>query len=297
VYAMLAADPRVFTMSRYVKTSVDKSLNDLRDKRLLTVNADKISRIAVLREDKKQEIEFGRNKDEWQILQPRPLRADNQKVGALARQLTDAKMDLGPSGGQDAAAEFARAKPMVVVKVTDESATQELQVRRQRAGKNPDAYYVKSSAVDGAYKIDSELGRGLEKGLDDYRNPKLFDFNEPSKIELHDGSKAYFLTRSGEDWWSNGKKMDSASVQSLIGKLRDLTAVGFPDSGFGSPTIEAEIASEDGRRVEKVQMAKSDNGYVARRDNEPALYRLDSAAVDDLQKAAEGTKLAAATGK
>ena len=37
VYVMLSGDPRVFTMPSYTKNSVDKSLNDLRDKRLLTV--------------------------------------------------------------------------------------------------------------------------------------------------------------------------------------------------------------------------------------------------------------------
>ena len=75
MYAMLAGDPRVFTMASYSKTSVDKSLNDLRDKRLLTVNPDKISRIELVR--KNQDIEFGRNKDEWQILRPKPLPADS----------------------------------------------------------------------------------------------------------------------------------------------------------------------------------------------------------------------------
>jgi Domain of unknown function (DUF4340) len=43
VYTMLAGDPRIFTMASYHKTSIDKSLNDLRDKRLLTVSVDKVA--------------------------------------------------------------------------------------------------------------------------------------------------------------------------------------------------------------------------------------------------------------
>ena len=61
-YAMLAGDPRVFTMASYAKTSLDKTLNDLRDKRLLTVNPDKISRLELVR--KNQDIELGRKQDE-----------------------------------------------------------------------------------------------------------------------------------------------------------------------------------------------------------------------------------------
>ena len=76
-FAKLAADPRVFTIASFTKTSVDKTLNDLRDKRLLTANSDKLSRVDLIR--KGQNIEFGKNKDDWQILKPKPLRADSTR--------------------------------------------------------------------------------------------------------------------------------------------------------------------------------------------------------------------------
>jgi hypothetical protein len=291
-YTMLAGDPRVFTMATYTKNSVDKSLNDLRDKRLLTLNSDKISRIEVVR--KNQAIEFGRNKDEWQIVKPKPLRADTTQVSELVRKLTDAKMDLTVTDSKAGAAAFAHGTEVGTARITDESGTQSLQVRKQK-----DTYYAKSSAVDGTYKVDADLGKALDKGLEDFRNKKLFDFGyaDPNKMELHDGSKAYFLTRSGEDWWSNGKKMDAESVQSAIAKLRDLAADKFADTVFANPTIEVLVTSEDGKRTEKVQIAKSSNGYIAKRENEPALYHLSSSSIDDLQKAAEEMKPAAAPSK
>ncbi|MGB7131446.1 MAG: DUF4340 domain-containing protein, partial [Candidatus Sulfotelmatobacter sp.] len=171
IYAMLAGDPRLFTMPSYEKTSIDKSVDDLRDKRLITIDADKMSRIDL--ERKNQDIEFGRSKEEWQILKPKPLRADDVQVGDLARKLADAKMDLSGSdtSGNDAASAFAHATPVATAKVTDQSGTQELQIR-----KNKDTYYAKSSVVDGAYKVDPSLGNALDKGLDDFRNKKVFDF-------------------------------------------------------------------------------------------------------------------------
>ena len=295
---MLAGDPRVFTMSKYSKTSVDKSLNDVRDKRLLTVNAGKISRIELINKRKNQEIEFGRDNGEWKIVKPQSLRADSVQVSELTHKLADAKIDLSGSASMDDAAAFVHATPIAIVKVTDESGTQELQVRKSQVGK--DKYYAKSTAVDGAYRIDSDSGQAVDKGLDDFRNKKLFDFgdNEPNKIELRDGSKTYFLTRNGEDWWSgNGKKMDADSVQSLISKLRDLNANKFLDSGFAQPAIDASVVSDDGKRREKVQLAKSSGGYVARRENESALYQLSSSSVAELQKAAEQIKAAAAPDK
>lgn len=287
VYAMLVGDPRVFTVSSYNKNSVDKALNDWRDKRLLTANPDKLSRVELI--CKSQTIEFGRNKDEWQILEPKPLRADNFAVSELIRKLTDARMELGgtEADNKESASAFAHATPVATAKLTDESGTQQLEVR-----KNKDTYYGKSSVVEGAYKLGSDLGAEFDKGLDDFRNKKLFDFgfNDPNKVELHNGSKAYYLTRNGEDWWSNGKKMDAGMVQTFIAKLRELSANKFIDSGFATPTIEADVTSDDGKRVEKISLTKSGNDYVAKRENDPGLYRVDSSAVDDLLKSVDDIK-------
>jgi hypothetical protein len=292
VYAMLAGDPRVFTIASYTKTSIDKSLNDLRDKRLLPVEADKVSRIEVVK--KGADIEFGRNKDDWQILKPSPMRADGMQVGDLVRDLTNSKMDLTGSDAKDASSKFASGTPVATAKITDESGTQELQVR-----KNKDDYYAKSSAVDGAYKVDSSLGKDLDKKLEDFRNKKLFDFgyNDPNKIELQNGGKAYYLTRGtagADDWWSNGKKMDAANVESVISDLRDLNASSFPAAGFSNPTINVVVTSEDGKRTETVHIAKSGDHYIAKRESEPSLYELNSSSVDALLKAADAVKPASA---
>jgi hypothetical protein len=294
IYAKLESDPRVFTIPSFTKTSVDKSANDLRDKRLLTVNSDKISQVDLVA--KKQEIAFGRNKDEWQIVKPKPLRADVAQVDELVRALTDAKMELNAADDQKkTAAAFSAATPLATAKVTAESGTQALQVR-----KNKNDYYAKSSAVEGIYKVPSTLGQALDKNLEDFRNKKLFDLGseDPTKIEIRDGSKTSFLTRSGEDWWSgSAKKMDAGTVQELIDKVRDLSASKFVDSGFTAAVIDLTITSNDGKRVEKVAISKAGEDYIAKRENEPALYQLDSKAVDDLTKSAADVKPAAVPGK
>lgn len=293
VYAVVAGDPRLFTMPSYEKTGIDKSVNDLRDKRLLTVDPDKISRIDLDRENKKNEdIEFGRNKNEWQILKPKPLRADDMQVGDLARKLSDARMQLtGPGASEnDAASAFAHAAPVATVKVTDPSGSQELQIRKSK-----NDYYAKSSAVNGVYKVDSSLGTILDKSLNDFRNKKIFDFGfaDPDKIEMHSGSKSYFLTKGGNDWWGpDGKKMDPDTSQSFLSQLRDLTASEFVDSGFANPTLDITVASDSGKRVENVSIAKSGDHYVAKRQNETGLYQLDSSAIEALQKSAESLKAA-----
>jgi hypothetical protein len=284
-YAMLEGDPRVFTVASYVKTGLDKSLNDLRDKRLLTFDQDKLSRVELIA--KKQDIEFGRDKDQWQIVKPKPLRADGLQVDEMLRKLKDAKMDLTLSDddAKKAAAAFASGAPIATVKLTDPSGTQQIEVR-----KNKDDYYAKSSTVAGVFKATPELGMGVDKSLDDFRNKKLFNFgfNDPSKIEVHANGKTYAFQKGGDDWFSNGKKMDSTSVQSFLDKLRDLSASKFVDTGsLGTPSIDITVVS---KTTEKVLIAKQGSDYIAQRENEPALYGLDAKTVDDLTQAASDVK-------
>src|SRR5712672_1435281 len=117
VYAAIAGDPRVFALSSYKKSSFDKSADDLRDKRLLTFDSDKVSAIELTA--KKQTMSFARGKDEWQIVKPKPFRADRSQVEDLLRTLQDAKMDLSASEDEKkVSAAFASASPFAAAKVT-----------------------------------------------------------------------------------------------------------------------------------------------------------------------------------
>src|SRR5437899_233454 len=293
VYAAIAGDPRVFALSSYKKNSFDKSTNDLRDKRLLPFDSDKVSSIELTA--KKQTVAFGRSKDEWQIVKPKPFRADRSQVEELLRSLRDAKMDLsGSEQEKKTSAAFGTGTHFATARVTDVSGTQELQVR-----KNKDDYYAKSSAVAGVYKLSSGTGTGLDKSLDDFRNKKLFDFGfaDPDKIELHDGSKNYSLTHSGDDWLSGSAKIDPGASSALIDKIRDLSASKFPETGFTTAAMDLTVTSDGGKRIERVFISKNGDNFVAKRQDEPALYELTASAVTELQKAAADLKPAPPPGK
>jgi hypothetical protein len=291
-FARVEGDPRIYTIPTYTQANFDKSSRDLRDKRLLTFDSDKLTRIEL--QAKGQAIEFGKNnQNEWQILKPRPLRADGGQMEDLIRKLKDARMDTVPSDEDavTAATAFASAATVATAKVSDSAGTQQLQVRRD-AGKN---YYVRSSAVEGVYKIGADLGDGFDKGLDDFRNKKVFDFgwNDPGRIDLRDGAKQASYQKSGDKWISGGKTMDPAAMQAVLDKLRDLAAVKFAEKGFTTPEIEVTVTTADGKRTEKAALAKSGSDWLARREGDPALYQIDPAAVAELQKSAAAVKEAA----
>ena len=55
---------------------------------MLTFNSDKLTRVTL------NSIEFGKSgPTDWQILKPKPMRADGAQVDELVRKLKDAKID------------------------------------------------------------------------------------------------------------------------------------------------------------------------------------------------------------
>jgi ribosomal protein L12E/L44/L45/RPP1/RPP2 len=287
-YAKLPDSSRVYTIASYVKTGLDKTVNDLRDKRLLTFDSDKITRVALAA--KGVPVEFGKNaQSEWQILKPRPLRADATQVDSLVGKLKDAKMDplVSDDDAKKAAAAYASGTKVAVATVSDSSGDQTLEVHKDK-DKN---YYAKSSVVEGIFKVPAHIGDALDKGIDDFRNKKLFDFgfSDPTKIEL----KGATYIKSGDKWMSGARTMDNTAVQSLIDKLRDLAATKFADQSAGDPVFEATVTSNGGKKVEKVTIRKQGSQYFAQREGEPSIYELDAKPVDDLQAAASAIKEAA----
>ncbi|MBV9760572.1 MAG: DUF4340 domain-containing protein [Acidobacteriaceae bacterium] len=295
VYARANSDPKVYAVASSIKTSLDKSVNDLRDKRLLTFDSNRLTRIELV--SAKSDIEFGKNnQNDWQILKPQPYRADSFQVEELLRKLTEAKMDLSASAddAKKLEAAYASGQPVGTVKVSDAAGTQSLDIR-----KNKDDYYAKSSVVNGVYKISADLGKEIDKPLDDYRNKKIFDFGfaDPTKIDLQQGGSEKAYSRSGSDWKLGGQTMDPGSVQAFIDKLRDLSATKFVTTGFTTPAFSVTVTSNDGKRVEKAEFAKTADGYIVQRENEPSLYQVDGKAADDILGASKAIKPAASAKK
>ena len=286
-YVMVSGESKVYSIPKNTKANLDKSLTDLRDKRLMPVDFDKLTSVEI--NGGKLHLTFASEDGQWTVRNPANLRGDTSKMEAIIEKLRTVTMDPSApeADAKKAASLFASGTPIATIKATDASGTQELQVRK--AG---DAYYAKTSAMDGVYKVPNELGDAINKDAEDFREKQVFDFgaDDPDKIEFHDGPKAYFLTRSGEDWWSDGKKMDPVAVQEFLRSIRTLTATKFASSGFSSPAISVVATSKDGKHIEKVDIAKSGNDYLAKRAEAPALFVLDSKAVEDIQKAAGDLK-------
>lgn len=292
-YARIDGDARLLTLSSFSKGAVDKAQKDLQDRRIIPFDADKVTRVELT--SKGATVEFGKNtKAEWQIVKPSPMRADGANVDDLVRKLKDVKIDLAMSAKdqQHANEEFAKSAPSATVKITDASGTHTIDVRK---GKD-DTYYAKGSGIEGALQLTRDVGEAATKATGDFRQKKLFDFGwtDPTRVEVKDssGGVTRVLAKDAGKWKEGSAEMDSISVQTLIDKLRDLTASSIKDAGAGAAFLEATVTAGEGNKTEKVLISKTGDKYFGMRDGEPAVYELAKVAVDELQKVARDVKAA-----
>lgn len=283
-YAKVEGKPAVYTIFSSTKSNFDKSLNDLRDKRFLPFNSDKVTAITLT--SKGPAFSFGKNaQGEWQIVTPSPMRADSMQVDDLLRKLKDAKMDLTASDDKKAASEYASGTNVGTAVVTDNSGPYTINIHQAK----DKTYYAKSSAIEGIYKLTGDAGDGLkDKDVDSFRNKKLFDFgfSDPSRLDL----SGVVYQKSGDKWNGPSGQIDSSSIQSVIDKLRDLSASKFAANMSGTQVLTIAVTAGDKNKLERVTINKAGDAYNAQREAEPAIYVIDAKNFEDLQKAISGIK-------
>jgi len=112
VYAQLDRFPTVFTLSVGTKAILELPIVDLRDKRLLPLEAADINGVRILDEDS-QTVTLGRVETGWQVLEPIQSKADTARVEVLVRDWAEAIAIQFPTGTLaeilDAAEAAARA--------------------------------------------------------------------------------------------------------------------------------------------------------------------------------------------
>ena len=294
VFARLAGDPRLFTVYSYNKTSFEKSVFDLRDKRLLRLDEDSISYVTVRAGG--HELGFRREDGDWRIEEPMTLRADDFAVGDLARAIRTAEMTEVLAEG-DESAEYSFRTPVATVEIVDGNGTHELVV-----AKTDDVYFARSSAQEGVFEVGSTFAESLDKPVADFRDKKLFDFgySDPAKIEVRAGDLLVTLSDAEDKWLlesDGGREVDGVKVQTLLDRLRGLTATDFPSDraedqqrfGLQDAEIEATVTPEgEDATPERVLVSSADGTPVyAVREGEPSTYQIEPSAAGNIRRAVE----------
>ncbi len=302
VYAMKPGEKRVFLVAGFNESTFAKKPFDLRDKRILDFERDKIDSVEVVRDA--NTVLLARSGSEWVVKQPIQARGDYSAIEALITKLASGRMTRLVEGAgstpKDAAglAKYGLAKPVARISLGTGSARATLALGKEEEG----AVYAQDQGRGLIFTVDPTFMSDLKSAAGDYRDKEMFEtrgFNA-AQVRVVRGAETLEFRKSagtgenaGEKWQRvvDGKPadVDMAKMEDFLSRLTALRAQSFvavsPSTGLATPSLVVSSSYDNGK-FERVRIAKNAEVFGAR-DGEPGVAKLDTAAYDEAIKALE----------
>ena len=214
-YAKLADAPGIFLSPVSGSKAFQKSLTDLRDKKILVLAPDDIEFVRI--ENGKSLMEFQKTGKDWRIKQPVDLKADAEEISGLLAAIESARAtDFADEAVNSTSAGLA--PPAVKITLHDAKAKAD---RVLSLGKSPakDQYYAQNSSRPAIMIIGKDLADKARRPLIDWRDRSIahFERNNVDEMEIVRGVEKIALKKQGEDWkFADGRKAQADKVMQLL---------------------------------------------------------------------------------
>jgi len=305
IYAMRPDEPTVLLVGEELWNAVPKNVAVLRNRTLVEVDRDKVTRLQI--EGSKGMVEIAREGDQWKIVAPEPLATDQVEVGAVLSRVRELRAQAFLSDDASGIGKFL-AKPEVKLTFTQQggsTTTLLLAPSQETRGKEPSAYaaLVGSGPV---VLVDAKALGELNRSATDLRDRRLLGNLEPKDIKrmrVRAGGQTVVLERKGDTEWRMVEPTKGAAktakVDDLLYTLRglrwtDIAAADGQDParyGLDAPTLEVALFKGDGGEIATVQVGKRDgaNAYV-RTGAQPTVYRVEGRTLGETPKVPDDFK-------
>ncbi len=295
IYAQVVGNPRVVTLPSYLKSSLEKNLFDLRDKRVVTLDTNQIQKIEA--ESKGKRWTLVKNPEGvWDLVVPPPARADRYNVENIVDRLKSVTMQTLASEDRKKGGDYGFGAASLRVVLTSHVGTQTIVLGKK--DKEGDRYYAMNSALEPVFTVASDFLTQFQKDRTDLLEKDLFTFSVPEvkylELETPAGRRVFELQK---DKWKRttpaAKDENSDKVHNLLNRIRDLRAVSFPKdhpenlAAFGliKPSYKFQVRFGDKNQSETVEASKVGDRVYARRSTDPIASGLVKTALDDVDKA------------
>jgi Domain of unknown function (DUF4340) len=290
VYAMRSGESSVLLLPEEVWNQVPKNVGVLRNKSVVEVDRDRIAKLEI--ESAKGSVTVARENDQWKIVAPQALAADQVEVGAILTKLNDLRAQGFLSDDAAGSGRYL-AKPEVRVALTDQAGattTVLLAPSPEKRGGTPSAY----AAVAGkgpVTLVDAKALGDLGRSANDLRDRRLLgalELRDVKRVRLQAGGQSVVLERSGDTAWrmlepskgnANNQKVDDLLYTLRSLRWKEIVAPDGQDAaryGLDAPSLEVALFRADGGKPASVQVGKreGDVAYV-RAKSQPAVYSVD----------------------
>ncbi len=313
-YARVGDTSAVITVSTSVKTSLDKTMYDLRDKTILDFEPAQLKQAVFTIRDSDtgdgQEIKLEQTEDLWKIIFPKEFKADNTKMGALLSKVKSSRIKDFIEEEPEDLAQYGLDQPSTTLSLVVGDDNTQKTLLLGNIDETKDGIYAKHEGAKNVFFVPTDLIEQFPKNPNDLRDRTLLSFNSDDiqKIELASADETVVLERSllkqtssdenKEEWkiTQPGEfKADDSKIQALLSDVKDIKIEQFvtdkPDDlslyGLEPPQIALSIWEKDQERSQRLLLGNSDaenTGIYAKLGEQDSLVLVKSGVFDQLKK-------------
>ncbi|MEO8043485.1 MAG: DUF4340 domain-containing protein [Spartobacteria bacterium] len=256
MYVRFANAKEVYIATQTVRTDIAKKSDDFRDRKLTDLTTAQVTR-AVLK-SAAGEIELAKKNEHWEIVKPLQARGDDQKIGDLLAQVTNARIQefVADDKGDLHAYGLSEPRGAITVFGADDKEGRTLQLG-QVAEKIKDAIYVRYLPRNAVYALPKKTDEILTVRPNDLRDRHLvrLDTNNLDRLNIEaTGQPKTVLARKDQNWTiasrsdqlANGDEvrrlLDTLNNQEVTRFVTD-TATELPKYGLDQPQVKLTFSS------------------------------------------------------
>lgn len=302
LFAKREDDPRIVLLSSYLKSSLEKSVFDFRQKDIFKFETQEVHRVSC--RAKETSWEATKKEEDWFLEKPVSALARKTRVEDLLRSLSGlrAKSFVSEKKQPDELEKYGLHNPEYIVKLSLPSQNQELTFLLHKDGEK---LYATTSSSPKIVEAETYLLTDLDKKVDELREKKVVDFYtwETKKVTVKAGDFTLEATKEKDDKWMlqtpEKKEADQSKVDTFIRKIESLEAVEFIDTpgylaDYGLDPAQFEVAITTGDEKEmktcEVHIGREDaekKQVVVRNPRLTYLFRVDSSFLSELPREAK----------
>jgi hypothetical protein len=280
LYARVEGQPRVFLISGFQESSLNKTTFSLRDKTILKFERDAANTVTVEKEGSPT-LTLVKKGEDWRLTKPYDAKADPSAADILIGKLSQARMTaLETADGTKDLKKYGLDKPQATATVGAGSARATLAIG---AKKDDGSLYARDLSRPAVFTVEGSLLDDLSKKAEDLRKKDVFEFRafNAHSIEFTYAGKTFaFEKQKGPapaagadqsapppaDVWKQtkpeAKDADQTKLTDLMTTLSNLKAEKFVEKPLTSGeefSFTATFGSPESLHKETVRFRKSGN--------------------------------------
>lgn len=273
-YFVSNAPRKVYAGSSFLKSSLEKSSFDLRDKRLAILSRDALERVRI--EGNRYLVELAREEGKWKMLAPKQDNTDEREVDNLLRKIVDLKAIAFPEKTS-----VQLGTPELEVKVWVRDGEQ----RQIHVWKVDDKVYAQANGGFFA-EVQKSVVDELRKDPDDLRDRRIapFETTKVARMVVRSGEERFVLARTDDGWAIQEPKEApakrwkvNAGLSNLSGlkALETLPASAASEHGLDAPARTVELYDAEGNAIATYHLSDdvAGNTYV-RIEGKDGIYKV-----------------------